>query len=183
VRVLASGVEYTEVVIRRHLNPQTMMLRPPFVMGYYVVGEIDQLCESVSGFYVGDRVADIRVVGSNALPHSPCRPVGQRAAGRRSGGSAPVLILSWTVAHQLLRRTARVQQGQRMLPPIHHPSHADCGPIPIEPAAPPLPTKRDFVPWRFSDACRRRTWMATSCRRPRNLHSNLHSCRHLANLP
>jgi len=31
--------------------------------------------------------------------------------------------------------------------------------------------KRDFVPWRFSDACRRRTWMATSCRRPRNLHN------------
>src|SRR3989440_6110314 len=57
------------------------------------------------------------------------------------------------------------------VPPAHHPSDACCGQIPIEPAAPPLPTKRDFVPWRFSDACRRRTWMATSCRRPRNLHN------------
>jgi hypothetical protein len=31
VRVLASGVEYTDVVIRRHLYPQTMRRRSPFV--------------------------------------------------------------------------------------------------------------------------------------------------------
>jgi hypothetical protein len=66
VRVLASGVEYTDVVIRRHLYPQTMLRRPPFVMGYDVVGEIDQLGEGVSAFQVGDRVADMTVVGSNA---------------------------------------------------------------------------------------------------------------------
>ena len=41
VRVLASGLEYTDVVIRRHLYPQTMHRRPPFVLGYDVVGEID----------------------------------------------------------------------------------------------------------------------------------------------
>jgi hypothetical protein len=28
------------------------------------------------------------------------------------------------------------------------------------------PTNRDFVPWRLSDASRRSTWMAASCRRP-----------------
>jgi hypothetical protein len=32
----------------------------------------------------------------------------------------------------------------------------------------------NFVPWRFSDACRRRASMAASCRRPRNLHTNGH---------
>jgi NADPH:quinone reductase-like Zn-dependent oxidoreductase len=31
-----------------------------------VVGEIDQLGEGVSGFQLGDRVADMTVVGSNA---------------------------------------------------------------------------------------------------------------------
>jgi NADPH:quinone reductase-like Zn-dependent oxidoreductase len=36
VRVLASSLNYTEVLIRRHLYPQTMRLRPPFVMGYSV---------------------------------------------------------------------------------------------------------------------------------------------------
>jgi transcriptional regulator with GAF, ATPase, and Fis domain len=40
--------------------------RPPFVMGYDLVGEIDQLGDGVSGFQTGDRVADMTVVGSNA---------------------------------------------------------------------------------------------------------------------
>src|SRR5262245_64233217 len=66
VRVLASSLEYTDVVIRRHLYAQTMLRRPPFVLGYDVVGEIDQLGEDVSGFGIGDRVADMTVVGSNA---------------------------------------------------------------------------------------------------------------------
>src|SRR4051794_22171080 len=66
VRVLASSVQYTDVLIRRHLYPQTMLRRPPFVMGYDVVGEIDQLGDGVSGFQLGDRVADMTVVGSNA---------------------------------------------------------------------------------------------------------------------
>jgi len=53
VRVLASGVEYTDVVIRRHLYPQTMSRRPPLALGYDVVGEIDQLGDDVRGFQLG----------------------------------------------------------------------------------------------------------------------------------
>src|SRR5690348_16895377 len=66
VRVLASGLEYTDVTIRRHLYPQTAARRPPFVMGYDFVGEIDQLGEGVGGFELGDCVADMTVLGSNA---------------------------------------------------------------------------------------------------------------------
>jgi NADPH:quinone reductase-like Zn-dependent oxidoreductase len=115
VRVLASGVEYTDVVIRRHLYPQTMLRRPPFVLGYDVVGEIDQLGDGVSGFQVGDRVADMTVVGSNAAwrtlraDHLARVPAGVDAA------DAAALILSWTTAYQLLHRAARVQRGQRVL--------------------------------------------------------------------
>src|SRR5262245_58555245 len=65
VRVLASSVEYTDVVIRRHVYPWVFR-RPPFVMGYDVVGEIDQLGDGVSGFQLGDQVADLTVLGSNA---------------------------------------------------------------------------------------------------------------------
>jgi NADPH:quinone reductase-like Zn-dependent oxidoreductase len=115
VHVLASSLNYTEVLIRRHLYPQTMRLRPPFVMGYDVVGEIDQLGPGVSGFQIGDRVADMTVVGSNA-DYRTLRaddvarvPVGVDAA------EAATLILSWTTAYQLLHRAARVQRGQRVL--------------------------------------------------------------------
>lgn len=115
VRVLASSLEYTDVVIRRHLYPQTMRRRPPFVLGYDVVGEIDQIGDGVSGFRIGDRVADMTVVGSNASYRTlravdvvPVPP-GVDAA------EAAALILSWTTAYQLLHRTARVQPGQRVL--------------------------------------------------------------------
>src|SRR5689334_25247184 len=66
IRVLASALEYTDVTIRRHLYPQTSARRPPFVLGYDVIGEIDQLGDGVSGFQLGDRVADMTVLGSNA---------------------------------------------------------------------------------------------------------------------
>jgi NADPH:quinone reductase-like Zn-dependent oxidoreductase len=66
VRLLASGLEHTDVLIRRRLYPQTMRHRAPFVLGYDVVGEIDQLGDGLNGFQVGDRVADMTVIGSNA---------------------------------------------------------------------------------------------------------------------
>ena len=81
VRVLASGLEYTDVVIRRHLYPQTMRRQPPFVLGYDVVGEIDQLGEGVSGFQLGDRVADMTVLGSNAAYRTQPKPFHCLASG------------------------------------------------------------------------------------------------------
>jgi NADPH:quinone reductase-like Zn-dependent oxidoreductase len=115
VRVLASSLEYTDVVIRRHLYPQTMRRRPPFALGYDVVGEIDQLGDGVSGYQLGDRVADLTVLGSNAAYRTlrtrdlTCVPPGVDAA------EAAALILSWTTAYQLLHRAARVQRGLRVL--------------------------------------------------------------------
>jgi NADPH:quinone reductase len=115
VRVLASGLEYTDVVIRRHLYPQTMRRRPPFVLGYDVVGEIDQLGDGVSGFQLGDRVADLTVLGSNAAYRTlRVRDLTRVPAGV-DAAEAAALILSWTTAYQLLHRAARVQRGQRVL--------------------------------------------------------------------
>jgi len=115
LRVLASGVEYTDVVIRRHLYPQTMLRRPPFVLGYDVVGEIDQLGNGVSGFRLGDRVADMTVVGSNAAYRTLRADDLARVPAGVDAAEAAALILSWTTAYQLLYRAARVQRGQRVL--------------------------------------------------------------------
>ncbi len=115
VRVLASGLEYTDVLIRRHLYPQTMHRRPPFVIGYDVVGEIDQLGDGVSGLQVGDRVADMTVVGSNAAYRTLRADRLARVPAGLDAAEAATLILSWTTAYQLLHRAARVQRGQRVL--------------------------------------------------------------------
>ena len=115
VRVLASSLEYTDVPIRRHLYPQTMSRRPPFVLGYDLVGEIDQLGDGVSGFRLGDRVADMTVLGSNATYRTLRADDVVRVPAEVDAAEAAALILSWTTAYQLLHRTARVQRGQRVL--------------------------------------------------------------------
>jgi len=115
VRVLASSLNYTEVLIRRHLYPQTMRLRPPFVMGYDVVGAIDQLGEGVHEYQIGDRVADMTVVGSNAEYRTLRANDVARVPEGVDAAEAATLILSWTTAYQLLHRAARVQRGQRVL--------------------------------------------------------------------
>ena len=115
VRVLASGLEYTDVVIRRHLYAQTMRRRPPFVMGYDVVGEIDQLGDGVRDFRLGERVADLTVLGSNAAYRTLRARDLTRVPPSVDAAEAAALILSWTTAWQLLHRSARVQRGQRVL--------------------------------------------------------------------
>jgi NADPH:quinone reductase-like Zn-dependent oxidoreductase len=108
-------VEYTDVTIRRHVYAQTATLRPPFVLGYDVVGEIDQLGADVDGFQLSDRVADMTVVGSNAAYRTLRASDLTRVPAGVDAAEAAALILSWTTAHQLLHRTARVQPGQRAL--------------------------------------------------------------------
>jgi NADPH:quinone reductase len=115
VRVLASSVEYTDVLIRRHLYPQTAARQPPFVMGYGVVGEIDQLGDGVTGLRLGDRVADMTVVGSNAAYRTLRASNVTRVPMGVDSAEAAALILSWTIAYQLLHRAAEVRRGQRVL--------------------------------------------------------------------
>src|SRR5689334_21450355 len=115
VRVLASGLEYTDVLIRRHLYPQTMHRRPPFVLGYDLVGEVDELGEGVSGFRLGERVADMTVLGSNAAYRTLRADRLTRVPTGVDAAEAAALILSWTTAYQLLHRAARTQRGERVL--------------------------------------------------------------------
>jgi NADPH:quinone reductase len=115
VRVLASSLEYTDVLIRRHLYPQTAARRPPFVMGYGLVGEIDQLGAGVDGFHIGERVADMTVIGSNATYCTLKANDITRVPTTVDVAAAAALILSWTTAYQLLHRAAHVQKGQRVL--------------------------------------------------------------------
>src|SRR5829696_4753130 len=115
VRVLASSLNYTDVLIRRHLYPQTARRQPPFVLGYDVVGEIDQVGDGVREFQVGDRVADMTVVGSNAAYRTLRADRLTRVPAGVDAAEAATLILSWTTAYQLLHRAAGAQQGQRVL--------------------------------------------------------------------
>jgi NADPH:quinone reductase-like Zn-dependent oxidoreductase len=92
-----------------------MRRQPPFVLGYDLVGEIDQLGDRVTGFRLGDRVADLTVLGSNAAYRTLRAQDLTRVPAGLDAAEAATLILSWMTAYQLLHRAARVQQGQRLL--------------------------------------------------------------------
>jgi NADPH:quinone reductase-like Zn-dependent oxidoreductase len=115
IRVLASSLNYTEVLIRKHLYPQTAGLKPPFVMGYDVVGDVDQVGEGVTGFAIGNRVADMSVVGSNATYRLLKAKNLTRVPLGVDPAEAATLILSWMTAYQLLHRSAKVKKGDRVL--------------------------------------------------------------------
>lgn len=114
VRVLASSVQFTDTVIRRHRYPHAPG-RPPMVLGYDVVGEVVQLGEGTHGFSVGDRVADLTVIGSNARFRTLRADRVSRVPDTVDAAEAAALILSWTTAYQMLHRAARVREGQRVL--------------------------------------------------------------------
>lgn len=114
VRVLASSLNYTEVLIRRHRYPQTSAKRVPFTMGYDVVGVIDRLGPEVSGFEPGECVADMTVTGANANYCLLRAEDLTRVPDGVDPAEAATLILSWMTAYQLLHREAKVRPGQRL---------------------------------------------------------------------
>ena len=115
IRVLASSINFTETLIRKHLYPQTAAYKVPFIMGYDVVGEIDRIGPGVSGFCIGDRVADMTVTGSNATYRVLKTKDLTLVPADVDPAEAATLILSWMTAYQLLHRSARVGPGRRIL--------------------------------------------------------------------
>jgi len=113
IRVEASSVQFTDTIIRRGRYPDAG--KPPLVVGYDFVGRIDALGTGVSGWSVGDRVADMCVTGANAS--HIVRPAHDLTAVPDSldAAEACALILSGVTAWQLLVRQARVARGQRIL--------------------------------------------------------------------
>ena len=62
VKVLAAGVAYADVLMRRGFYPGTPPL--PFTPGYDLVGEIDALGKDVTQFALGQRVGALTVRGA-----------------------------------------------------------------------------------------------------------------------
>jgi NADPH2:quinone reductase len=69
----------------------------------------------VRGFHVGDRVADLTVLGSNAAYRTLRADRLTRVPAGLDEAEAATLILSWTTAYQFLHRAAQSQRGQRVL--------------------------------------------------------------------
>jgi NADPH:quinone reductase-like Zn-dependent oxidoreductase len=114
IKVIATSAAFTDVMIRKGKYPD-VKAKPPFSPGYDMVGIVDKLGESVSKFQVGQRVADLTVIG--AYSEYICLPADRLTAVPESLDSteAVSLVLSYLTAYQLLHRVANVRRRQRIL--------------------------------------------------------------------
>lgn len=113
IRVEAACANFTDVLVRRGLYPSAR--KTPVTPGYDFVGRIEALGEGVEGWRVGDRVADLLVVGgySEHLVRRADDLV--RVPEAADAGQAAALVLTWTTAYQLLHRAGTVAPGMKIL--------------------------------------------------------------------
>ena len=114
VRVLVTSAAFTDVMIRKGMYPDVTE-KPPFVLGYDLVGIVDALGPGVDGWAVGDRVADLTTIG--AYSEYVCLPADRltRVPDGVADADALAMILSAVTPYQMLHRVARAQAGQSLL--------------------------------------------------------------------
>ena len=113
IKVLAAGVSYADVLMRRGLYPGTPA--PPFSPGYDIVGEVDAVGDTTSQFVLGQRVGAMIVRGGYSqytiVPQEYLVPVPKEV----DPAEAVCLILNYVTAYQMLHRVAHAAKGTRIL--------------------------------------------------------------------
>lgn len=114
IRVEASSLVFTDMLIRRNLYP-VLKLDLPLTLGYDFVGHIDSVGPDVTRWRVGDRVADLIQVGGNATHVlRPAAPLVAVPQGLDATLVEP-LILSYMTAYQVLFREGEAKSGDAVL--------------------------------------------------------------------
>lgn len=113
VRILASGVAFGDVLLRRGVGAAASAF--PVTPGYDFVGVVEELGAGSVKYAVGDQVAGLPVKGGYqrfiCLPEEELIPVPQGL----SPNDVVSIILNYTTAHQLLTRVAHLKPGDTAL--------------------------------------------------------------------
>jgi NADPH:quinone reductase-like Zn-dependent oxidoreductase len=113
VKVLAAGVSFADVLMRRGLYPGAPP--PPFTPGYDIVGEVDALGNPSSSFLPGQRVGAMIIRGGYSqfvvVPEEYLVPVPSEV----DPAEAVCMILNYGTAYQMLHRIAKVSESQQIL--------------------------------------------------------------------
>jgi NADPH2:quinone reductase len=107
VKVQATSAACTDTIIRRGVYPDVRD-KPPFSLGYDMVGIVDKLGEGAGKFNVGNRVCDLTVINSYSgylcVPEKRLVPVPESV----DAGEAVSLIPTYVTAYQMLHRIGRL---------------------------------------------------------------------------
>ena len=113
VRVLASGVSFTDAQIRA--GTYIGGPKPPFTPGYELVGVVEEVGPGCKRVHVGDRVGVLTVWGANA--ELVCVPERNAVDVPEDLDPAEVvsLVFPYMTAYQMIYRTARAMPGETVL--------------------------------------------------------------------
>ena len=114
IRVLVTSAAFTDTMIRKGMYPDVKE-KPPFTLGYDLVGIVDKLGPGAGQFALGDCVADLTTIG--AYSQYICLPEHRltKVPDKVSPVDALGMVLSAVTSYQMLHRVAKVQAGQRIL--------------------------------------------------------------------
>ncbi|MBK8024421.1 MAG: zinc-binding dehydrogenase [Chloroflexi bacterium] len=115
LRVLAAGVSFADLLIREGIHPEAWFDRPPFTLGWDVVGVVDAVGAGVQGWSTGQRAAALPIKGGCA--EAICLPASELVAvpDGLDAAEAVCMAFNYATAYQMLHRSARVVSGERVL--------------------------------------------------------------------
>lgn len=113
IKVLASGVGRTDVAMRYGYYPFAPKI--PFTPGYEIIGRVEAVGDVVSQFKEGDYVAALTVYGGYAEYITLQAEELVLLPPTLDPATAVALILNYVTAYQMLHRTARVKEGDKVL--------------------------------------------------------------------
>ena len=116
VKVLAAGVSFTDILMRKGVHPESWNLgRTPFTPGWDVVGIVDKLGDKVSTWQTGQMVSALPIVGGYSeyiiLSSNDLVPV----PSGLDPAEAVSLVLNYITAYQMLHRCAHIKPGEIIL--------------------------------------------------------------------
>jgi NADPH:quinone reductase-like Zn-dependent oxidoreductase len=113
VRILACGVAFADVLMRRGLYSGVPRL--PYSPGYDIAGFVDAVGGGVTQWKSGDAVAALTMIGGYSrymvLPESEL----VRVPNGLDPAEVVSLVLNYTTAYQLIHRIANLKQGESVL--------------------------------------------------------------------
>ncbi|MDK2977463.1 MAG: NADPH:quinone reductase [Bacteroidales bacterium] len=114
IKVLKTSANFTDVMIRKGKYPDVKD-KPPFTPGYDMVGFVDKLGEGSTEFQVGDKVADMTVIGAYSEYICLSEKKLTLVPDNIDSSEAVTLILSYMTAYQMLHRIAKISEGKTIL--------------------------------------------------------------------
>lgn len=114
IKVQATSINFTDTLIRRGIYPDVKK-KPPITPGYDMVGIVDKLGAGVTELKEGQEVAALTIIGAYSeymiLPAKQLVPVPDNV----NVVEAVSMILSYVTAYQMLKRSAKVKEGSKIL--------------------------------------------------------------------